>query len=100
MNLFEKVRERLTNFDINSFFASLTATVGTIMTTDFVQFLYATVAVSANVWTLILSNRRSKIQLDKDAYEARAKQLENEMKEVEVESAKLELAERRKQLEG
>lgn len=92
MNIIEEFKKRISNIDANSMLASITSTIGTLMTTDVVQFMWAIVAVSANVWTLVLSNRRSKIQLDKESADLDMRRLEVDEKKIQNEMLRKSLS--------
>lgn len=89
----EKIRQKIANFDLNAAVASVVSTVGSMGTDGLVTIGYFVIAFVTAGFTLKQSNvkakrddemRQQEIELKRT--EVRAKQLENELKEKQLDN--------------
>ena len=90
---FEKIKQKIANFDLNSAVASVVSTLGSMGTDGYVTIGYFLVACVTALFTLKQSNLKSR----RDD-EMRLQEID--MKRAEVEAKRIENDTKRKQLEN
>lgn len=90
--MFDKIKKAFENFDLNTFVASLVATIGAISTDTWLAVVYTLVAVTAQIYTLVLASSKQKMEnktksLQDNLIEQSilSERLDNRLKEVKIE---------------
>ena len=90
---FEKIKQKIANFDLNAAVASVVSTLGSMGTEGYVTIGYFLIACVTALFTLKQSNLKSKRddemrlqEIDMKKAEVEAKRLENELKRKQIEN--------------
>lgn len=84
MNIFERIRQKFSSFDINTFSAGTVATIGSMLADNGINIIYALVAVYAHWHTV----RNSKAKM---AIETKSSEIDMKLKEEDLNLKRLQL---------
>lgn len=94
--MFDKFKDKLQNFDLNTLSTSIIATFGAATTQDLIQASFTTLTVISAIWSLVLSKHKDSIENEKNVTEMQSRK---EAAAIEIEFRKAELERYRKETE-
>ena len=89
--MFDKIKDKLQNMDLNAISTSVIASFGAASTEDLLQAIFTTLAIVSSIWTLVLSKRKDSISNEKDLIEIEIRKTDNENLKLNNEFRKAEL---------
>jgi len=84
MDLIQKIKEKLTSLDVNSFMASIVSTVGAMNTSSVTQLVYLAAAVTAQLYSMSNVSRKEKLVREDMREDSRKKRLQNDAMEKNI----------------
>lgn len=96
MNILDKVKSYLANFDPNNAFASLMATIASISSEDFLSIVYLLIAAGTFYHNMKMAKtrlnmelRKNELELEKEKLMVEKEKLNNERFQIETDNLKI-----------